>query len=109
MKPLQGQVALVTGASRGVGRGVALGLGEAGAAVYLTGRTTEEGRAAVRLPGTIYQTAEAVSALGGRGIAVRCDHVGDEQVRHLFQRIYAEKHRLDILVNNVWGGYYGCC
>ena len=109
MKALQGQVALVMGASRGVGKGVALGLGEAGATVYLTGRTIEEGKAAVRLHGTIYQAAEEVSELGGTGIAIRCDHVDDDQVRHLFQRIHAEQNRLDILVNNVWGGYYGCC
>jgi NAD(P)-dependent dehydrogenase (short-subunit alcohol dehydrogenase family) len=105
MKSLEGQVALVTGASRGVGKGVALGLGEAGATVYITGRTTEEGKAAVSLPGTIYQTAKEVCELGGTCIAIRCDHVDDDQVRDLFQRIYAEQNRLDILVNNVWGGY----
>ena len=105
MKSLEGQVALVTGASRGVAKGVALGLGEAGATVYITGRTTEEGKAAVSLPGTIYQTAKEVCELGGTCIAIRCDHVDDDQVRDLFQRIYAEQNRLDILVNNVWGGY----
>jgi dehydrogenase/reductase SDR family protein 1 len=105
MKSLIGKVALVTGASRGVGKGTALGLGEAGATVYITGRTVEEGKAAVNLPGTIYQTAEEVSRLGGRGIAVRCDHTNDEEVRDLFQRLLAEQDRLDILVNNVWGGY----
>jgi NAD(P)-dependent dehydrogenase (short-subunit alcohol dehydrogenase family) len=105
MKSLEGQVALVTGASRGVGKGVALGLGEAGATVYITGRTTEEGKAAVSLPWTIYQTAKEVCELGGTCIAIRCDHVDDDQVRDLFQRIYAEQNRLDILVNNVWGGY----
>lgn len=105
MKKLDGKVALVTGASRGVGRGVALGLGEAGATVYITGRTAEEGKAAVALPGTIYQTAESVSELGGKGIAVRCDHLNDEEVKAVFQRIQAEQNSLDILVNNVWGGY----
>lgn len=105
MKSLAGKVALVTGASRGVGKGIALGLGEAGATVYITGRTIEEGQAAVDLPGTIYQTAEEVSRLGGRGIAVRCDHTNDEEVTALFQRLRAEQGRLDILVNNVWGGY----
>ncbi len=105
MKSLEGRVALVTGASRGVGKGVALGLSEAGATVYITGRTTEEGKAAVSLPGTIHQTAKEVSELGGTCIAVRCDHVDDDQVRSLFQQIYAEQGRLDILVNNVWGGY----
>jgi len=77
MKTLAGKVALVTGASRGVGKGVALGLGEAGATVYITGRTVEEGRAAVDLPGTIQQTADEVTQLGGRGIALRCDHRKD--------------------------------
>lgn len=105
MKSLAGKVALVTGASRGVGKGIALGLGEAGATVYITGRTIEEGKAAVNLPGTIYQTAEEVSQIGGNGIAVRCDHVNDEQVKDVFRRIQVEQNRLDILVNNVWGGY----
>jgi len=105
MKSLAGKVALVTGASHGIGKGIALGLGEAGATVYITGRTVEEGQAAVNLPGTIHETAEEVSKLGGKGIAVRCDHVNDEEVRNLLQRIQAEENRLDILVNNVWGGY----
>jgi NAD(P)-dependent dehydrogenase (short-subunit alcohol dehydrogenase family) len=105
MKPLTGKVALVTGASRGVGKGIALGLGEAGATVYVTGRTIEEGRAAVDLPGTIHQTANQVSELGGTGIAVRCDHTNDQDVRELFERVRAEQNRLGILVNNVWGGY----
>lgn len=104
-KGLQGKVALVTGASRGVGKGIALGLGEAGATVYLTGRTVEEGQAAVHLPGTIYQTAREVEALGGSCIPVRCDHRYDDEVRTLFAQIKAEQGRLDILVNNVWGGY----
>jgi NAD(P)-dependent dehydrogenase (short-subunit alcohol dehydrogenase family) len=105
MKSLTGKVALVTGASRGVGKGSALGLGEAGATVYVTGRTVEEGKAAVDLPGTLYQTAEEISKLGGKGIAVRCDHANDEEVKNLFQRIQVEQNHLDILVNNVWGGY----
>jgi dehydrogenase/reductase SDR family protein 1 len=80
-------------------------LGEAGATVYITGRTTEEGKATVSLPGTIYQTGTEVSELDGTCIAIRCDHVDDDQVRDLFQQIYAEQNRLEILVNNVWGGY----
>jgi NAD(P)-dependent dehydrogenase (short-subunit alcohol dehydrogenase family) len=102
---LTGKVALVTGASRGVGKGIALGLGEAGATVYITGRTTQEGKAAVSLPGTIYATAEEVERLGGRCIPVRCDHREDREVQALFERIAVEQNRLDILVNNVWGGY----
>lgn len=105
MKSLAGKVALVTGASRGIGKGIALGLGEAGATVYITGRTVEEGKAAVDLPGTINVTAEEVSKLGGNGIAIHCDHTNDEEVKDVFQRIQDEQDRLDILVNNVWGGY----
>lgn len=105
MQTLMGKVALVTGASRGVGRGIAQGLGEAGATVYVTGRTTEEGKAAVALPGTIQETADEVTRLGGKGVAVRCDHTRDEDVERLFEQIVNEQGRLDILVNNVWGGY----
>jgi NAD(P)-dependent dehydrogenase (short-subunit alcohol dehydrogenase family) len=105
MSSLKGKVALVTGASRGVGKGVALGLGEAGATVYLTGRTVEEVKAAVALPGTIDQTAAEVRQLGGQGIPIRCDHRNDEEVEAIFQQIRSEQDRLDILVNNVWGGY----
>jgi dehydrogenase/reductase SDR family protein 1 len=105
VKILEGKVALVTGASRGVGKGIALGLGEAGATVYVTGRTAEEGRAAADLPGTIQQTAEEITKLGGSGIAIQCDHRDDGEVEAVFQRIRTEQNRLDILVNNVWGGY----
>jgi dehydrogenase/reductase SDR family protein 1 len=95
---LAGQVAVVTGASRGVGKGVALGLGEAGATVYVTGRSVTRGP----LPGTIGETAEEVSALGGRGIAAACDHADDAQVAQLFARVIREQGRLDILVNNAF-------
>src|SRR4051794_36789284 len=105
MPDLKGLVALVTGASRGVGKGIALGLGEAGATVYITGRTVEEGRVAVSLPGTIGETAAEVTRLGGEGIALRCDHRDDDQVRAVLDRIKRDHSRLDILVNNVWGGY----
>jgi dehydrogenase/reductase SDR family protein 1 len=105
VKTLTGKVALVTGASRGVGKGIALGLGEAGATVYITARTELEGSAAVALPGTIHQTADEVSRLGGQGIAIRCDHTNDEEVKRVFERIRNEQQHLDILVNNVWGGY----
>jgi dehydrogenase/reductase SDR family protein 1 len=105
MKPLEGKVALVTGASRGVGKGIALGLGEAGATVYITGRTVEEGDNVRGLPGTIHQTAKEVTALGAKCLAVRCDHRSDQDVEAVFQRVQTEQNRLDILVNNVWGGY----
>ena len=105
MKSLTGKVALVTGASRGVGKGVALGLGEAGATVYVTGRTVREGAAAVALPGTVQQTADQVTRQGGQGIAIRCDHTNDDEVQAVFERITREQGRLDVLVNNVWGGY----
>ncbi len=105
MRDLTGKVAIVTGASRGVGRGIALGLGEVGATVYVTGRTVAEGKGAVNLPGTIGGTAREVAELGGRGIPVRCDHRNDDEVRALFARVREESGRLDVLVNNVWGGY----
>jgi dehydrogenase/reductase SDR family protein 1 len=95
---LKGQVAIVTGASRGVGKGIALGLAEAGATVYVTGRSTTAGA----LPGTIDETAAEVTALGGHGVAVRCDHSNDAEVEALFQRVAADTGRLDLLVNNAF-------
>jgi NAD(P)-dependent dehydrogenase (short-subunit alcohol dehydrogenase family) len=92
------KVVLVTGASRGAGKGIAIALGATGATVYLTGRTQREGDAA--LPGTVGATAEAVNAAGGKGIPVLCDHADDAQVAALFARIEAEQGYLDILVNN---------
>jgi dehydrogenase/reductase SDR family protein 1 len=97
---LVGQIAVVTGASRGIGKGIALELGAAGATVYLTGRTVEAGSSP--LPGTIGATADEVTKLGGRGIAVACDHGDDAQIIALFERVRAEQGRIDILVNNVF-------
>ncbi|MBW8755439.1 MAG: SDR family NAD(P)-dependent oxidoreductase [Sphingomonadales bacterium] len=91
-------VAVVTGASRGAGRGIAIALGGHGCTVYVTGRSARTGDA--RLPGTIYETADAVTAAGGKGVAVRVDHGDDDQVRALFDQVRAEQGRLDILVNN---------
>ncbi len=107
-RPLHDKVALVTGASRGIGRGVALGLGELGATVYVTGRTLS-GRSAHMpfLQGSLEDTAQEVTALGGVGIAVRCDHTDDTQTRAVVKRIQDEHGHLDVLVNNVWGGYEG--
>ena len=105
MKPLHEQVALVTGASRGAGRGISAELGEAGAVVYVTGRSVAGGETTDNVPGTIDETAREVTARGGRGIAIRCDHTVDVEVEALFARIRADHGRLDLLVNNVWGGY----
>jgi len=98
VKPLSGKVAVVTGASRGLGKGIALGLGEAGATVYVTGRSTEGSKGA--LPGTVENTAAEVTRLGGRGVAAACDHRNDSEVAALFDRVSREQGRLDILVNN---------
>ncbi|MGW5381260.1 SDR family NAD(P)-dependent oxidoreductase [Nocardia sp. NPDC003963] len=100
MNETDGRVAVVTGASRGAGKGIALALAGSGATVYVTGRTQEEGRSADGLPGTIYRTAEEITARGGTGIPVVCDHGDETQVRALFERIGHEHGRLDILVNN---------
>jgi dehydrogenase/reductase SDR family protein 1 len=97
---LGGQVAVVTGASRGVGKGIAIALGEAGATVYVTGRSVDPGVS--RLPGTVRETAEEVSRAGGRGVAVACDHRRDDEVAALFARVREESGRLDILVNNAF-------
>src|SRR3982751_6138062 len=98
MKRLEGKVAVVTGASRGIGKGVALALGEAGATVYITGRTVEEGTSDIS--GTIHQTADEVARRGGKCIPVRCDHCDDEQVERVFKRVVGDEGRVDILVNS---------
>lgn len=100
---LAGKIALVTGGSRGVGRGIAVGLGEAGATVYVTGRTSAGAGGSPR-PGTVEHAALAVDTAGGRGIPVRCDHADDAQIAALFERIARESGRLDVLVNNVYSG-----
>jgi NAD(P)-dependent dehydrogenase (short-subunit alcohol dehydrogenase family) len=105
MKSLSGKVAVVTGASRGVGKGIALGLGEAGATVYVTGRTTKNKTDAGKLGGTVFSTAEEVTAIGGTGIGIQCDHTDDAQVGAAFQRITKESRKIDLLVNNAWAGY----
>ena len=95
---LQDRVVVVTGASRGAGKGIALALGATGATVYVTGRTRNEGDAP--LPGTVQGTADAVTAAGGEGIPVYCDHGDDDSVQRLFEQVAVEQGRLDILVNN---------
>lgn len=95
---MNGKVAIVTGASRGIGKGIALALGQQGGTVYATGRSVDRG--ASRWPGTVTETAQEVTRLGGVGIAAPCDHRNDGEVRAVFQRIQEEQGRLDLLVNN---------
>jgi NAD(P)-dependent dehydrogenase (short-subunit alcohol dehydrogenase family) len=103
--PLDGQVALVTGGTRGAGRGMAVELGAAGATVYVTGRTTRESRSPLGRPETIEDTAQLVTEAGGLGIAVRCDHMVPADVAGLVRRIEDEQGgRLDVLVDDTWGG-----
>ncbi len=116
MQTLRERIAIVTGGSRGAGRGIAVELGAAGATVYVTGRSTRAAPAATyggfleraglaAMPGSIDETADEVTAAGGRGIAVRCDHTDPAQVRELFARVERDHGRLDLLVNNAWGGH----
>ncbi|MFJ3895370.1 SDR family oxidoreductase [Streptomyces sp. NPDC090083] len=102
--PLEGKVALVAGATRGAGRGIAVELGAAGATVYVTGRTTRARRSEYDRPETIEDTADLVTAAGGRGIAVPTDHLDPAAVRALVDRVDDEQGRLDVLVNDIWGG-----
>jgi NAD(P)-dependent dehydrogenase (short-subunit alcohol dehydrogenase family) len=103
-RKLRGKVALVAGATRGAGRGIAVALGEAGATVYATGRSTRAQRSEYDRPETIEETAELVTGAGGHGIGVQVDHLDPEQVRALATRIDDQHGRLDVLVNDVWGG-----
>jgi NAD(P)-dependent dehydrogenase (short-subunit alcohol dehydrogenase family) len=102
-RTLEGKVALVAGATRGAGRGIAVELGAAGATVYVTGRTTRAERSELNRPETIEETAELVQRAGGQGIAVQVDHLEPAQVQALVARIERERGRLDLLVNDVWG------
>jgi NAD(P)-dependent dehydrogenase (short-subunit alcohol dehydrogenase family) len=100
MGSLAGKVAVVTGASRGIGKGIAVALAGEGATVYITGRTIAAGAHA--LPGTVGQTAAECSRRGGKGIAVAVDHAHDDQVAALFDQVRREQHRLDVLINNAF-------
>ncbi len=103
-KPLAGRVAVVAGATRGAGRGIARMLGEAGATVYCTGRSVSGRPATPGRPETLEETAELVAAAGGRAVVVRTDHTVEAEVERLFARVRSEEGRLDILVNDIWGG-----
>ena len=115
-RPLKDCIAVVTGASRGAGRGIAMELGAAGATVYVTGRSTRAQPADTygqllalsdmpAVPGSIDDTADEVTRMGGRGIAVRCDHTREDEVKALFAQVEREAGRIDLLVNNAWGGH----
>jgi len=105
MNNLDGKIAVVTGASRGIGKGIALGLAEYGATVYIAGRTESDDNLPDFLKGTtIHKTAEEVTKMGGKGIVCRCDFSKDDDIKNLFERIQKEQGRLDILVNNAWSG-----
>jgi dehydrogenase/reductase SDR family member 1 len=105
MKTLKGKVALVTGASRGIGKGIAIGLGENGATVYVTGRTKSGMLGVQGLEGSIEETAKVITKENGNGFALHCDHTDDNRVKEVFDYIFEKEQRIDILVNNVWGGY----
>src|ERR1700733_14581700 len=105
MRRREGTVALVTGASRGCGKGIALARGERGATVYVTGRSVRGRPTTLGRPGTIDDTADEVTARGGTGIALPCDHADDAQAEAVFARIAGEQGRLDLLGNNARGGY----
>jgi len=102
---LQGKVCVVTGASRGGGRGIAQVLGEEGATVYVTGRSVRGHLTVPDMPYSLEETAELVKGRGGVGIPVRCDHTDDAQVQALFERVQGDQGHLDVLVCNAWGGY----
>ncbi|MCB9915378.1 MAG: SDR family NAD(P)-dependent oxidoreductase [Planctomycetes bacterium] len=104
MRTLAGKVALVAGATRGAGRGIARALGEAGATVYCTGRSSRAGALDAARPETIEETAELVDAAGGTGVTVRVDHTDEAAVAALVARVRADHGRLDVLVNDIWGG-----
>src|SRR5437660_2493753 len=104
-RSLDGVVAVVTGATRGAGRGIAAVLGECGATVYVTGRSERARPSAPGRSGSIEETAEEVTRCGGTGVPMRCDHSVDADVAELFERVRLERGRLDLLVNNAWGGY----
>jgi Dehydrogenases with different specificities (related to short-chain alcohol dehydrogenases) len=105
MSSLNGKIAFVTGATRGIGKGIVIALAKAGACVYFTGRTIDEGKGAVSLAGSLTQTEKEARQYHKEVYAIKCDHTIDEETQAAVRRIIDEKGRIDILVNNVWGGY----
>lgn len=105
MNELKNKIALVTGASRGIGKGIAISLAKSGATIYITGRTEDEKNNTTKLSGTIYETEKQIIANGGRCKAICCDHTNDQEVVKVFKHIYETHNKIDILVNSVWGGY----
>ncbi len=104
MKLLENKIAVVAGATRGAGRGIAVELGHAGATVYCTGRSTKNNPSDLKRPETIEETAELVTKAGGIGIPVRVDHTKENEVKALFEKVQTEQGKLDILINDIWGG-----
>lgn len=104
-KELENKIALVTGASRGIGKGIAIALAKNGATVYITGRTESENHKTTKLYGSIYETENVIISQGGKCKAIRCDHTKDGEVINVFEQILKTHSRIDILVNSVWGGY----
>lgn len=102
---LTGKVVLVTGATRGIGKGIAISLAKMGAIVYFTGRTEIEFQGVVSLGGSLYATEDAIRKVGGIGFGIKCDHEKDEETKMVVDKIISEQGKIDILVNNVWGGY----
>ena len=105
MFDLRGKVVLVTGATRGIGKGIAISLAKAGAILYFTGRTEKEFEGAVNLSGSIQRTEGEIKESGGIGYGIKCDHEDNEQTKMVIDKIISEQGRIDILVNSVWGGY----
>ena len=105
MDSLAGKIALVSGASRGIGKGIAIALAAGGVTVYITGRTETEFAGSVQLSGSIHSTAQLIQSAGGTCIPLKCDHLVDAEVEAVFSLIKKDRGKLDVLVNNVWGGY----
>jgi dehydrogenase/reductase SDR family protein 1 len=105
MFDLSGKIVLVTGATRGIGKGIAISLAKVGAIIYFTGRTEKEFQGAVNLGGSIQATEQEIEQVGGTGYGIKCDHKDDMQTKMVIDRILSEQGKIDILVNNVWGGY----